>query len=232
MASLSAFLTQVDSILYGSGTADDDELSQANRQRQIKAAIERYSNDRPREVTEDLTGDGGKYYDLDTDLTGDWDNDFSRVLRIQYPAPAVADDDSPVYLHPNQDWDDEYWDGSTRYLWLPNHSPASTESMRITYTAHYVLTSNAYAIPTVDFYAVCYLAAGLCCRAISTRYARTSDDTIAADSVDHSGRSERFAERANELIGMYNEHMGIGTDTESQAATIEEPAPAGAFITW
>ena len=190
----------------------------------------------------------------------------------------MASDETPQYLDP-EDWDDDYWDGSTRFLWLPNHAPAATEAMRIRHTAPYDWTASAsteavayvghgfsvddwlykeeltwieatdariathqvtavadndnYARalleadpPVQDFFAVCHLAGGLCAQAIADKYSRTSDSTIAADSVDHLSRADQWSRRARELMALYADHMGIGSDAGTVA-----PA-AGDFVDW
>jgi hypothetical protein len=76
-----------------------------------------------------------------------------------------------------------------------------------------------------DFYAIAHLAAGLCCQAIATKYSRTSDSTIAADSVAHTSRATEFARRAQEFIAFYERHLGLDTAGEDT----REPA-AGQFI--
>ena len=129
--SLQVFRAQVDGLL----SAEDSELSQLRRDRLIKAAVERYSHDKPDELTLDVTGDAGNYYDIAA-LLATWVEGFSRIIRIEYPAATVANDEAPVYLDAD-DWDDDYWDGTTRYLFLPNHAPPATESMRIRFTAPY-----------------------------------------------------------------------------------------------
>jgi hypothetical protein len=274
---LTVFRTQVDSLLV----ADDSELSQLRREMMIKAAVERYGQDRPDEITEDESGDGGRYYDLNT-LLASWVDDFSRVLSIQYPASAISADEVPVYLDP-VDWDDDYYDGSTRYLFLPNHSPAAAESMRIRYTAPYLWAASAttevinkdshgfsvddylyldgatwiqttdartathivtvkadadnftaallqVTVPTGDFFAVCNLGAGLCCQAIATKYSRTSDSTITADSVNHNTKAVEFARRAREYIAMYEEHLGLGGGADGAETQVVQGA--GEFVDW
>jgi hypothetical protein len=202
------FQNVVDALL----SADNDEFSEVRRSEMIKAAVERYSHDRPDEITEDETGDGGNYYA--TSGLASWSEGFSRVLSIQYPAPTVASDEAPVYLEP-EDWDDDYWDGSIRYIYLPNHAPANTEAMRVRYTAPYAWTSGATDVPAAHFYAVCNLAAGLCAQAIAQKYSRTSDSTISLDSVDHLSRAQQWAARARELIKLYEEFFGLsGGDGE------------------
>lgn len=129
---LNVFRAQVEALL----TADDDIFSQLNRDRQVQAAVERYSGDAPDTQTDDVSGDGGRYYAVAASLSG-WVEGFSRITEIEYPAATVASDETPVYLEP-EDWRDDYWlavdSTQTRYLYLPSHAPAATEKMRITYT--------------------------------------------------------------------------------------------------
>lgn len=222
---ISTFLAQVE-ILLG---ADDSntELDDSEIQANIKAAVERYSRNRADEATTDVTGDGGKYYDIATDLTS-WVEGFSSITSIEYPAATVASDEAPVYLDPD-DWNENYWASSTRYLYLPNHAPAATETMRITYTAPYTFDgSDNTDVPTQDFYAVCQLAAGLCCQAIATKYSRTNDSTIAADAVNHTSRAAEFAQRARDYIGTYEEHMGLATGDDGLPLV----PPDGEFVDW
>lgn len=134
---LNVIQLQVDGIL----SADNNELTQLRRNRLIKAAVEMYSNDRPEQVTADVTGDGGKYYLISSVLTS-FIEGFSRVLEIEYPAQAVTADHVPTMLD-SEDWDDDYNNGTARYLFFPNHSPASTETVRVRHTAPYLWTVSA-----------------------------------------------------------------------------------------
>lgn len=222
---LQTFRAQVDYLI----TADDDILSEDARDEMIKAAVERYSRDAPDTQTDDVTGDGGRFYSVATELAS-WSEGFSRVTEIEYPAATIASDETPIYLEP-EDWRDDYWADAagtqTRYLYLPNHSPAATETMRITYTIPYTFDSTMpldVDIPPGDFYAVCNLAACLCLQAIAARYARTSDSTIAADSVGHNARSDQFSRRAKEYCAFYMKHMGLDADPSVKAA--------GDFVDW
>ncbi len=270
---LTVFRAQVDGLL----SANDDELSRLRRERLIKAALERYSHDAPDELTTDVTGDGGKYYAIATSLTS-WVEGFSRIVAIEYPAPTIANDEAPTYLEP-EDWDDDYWASSLRYLWLPNIAPPNTEAMRIRFTAPYSWTASAttqaivkvahgFSVddfvyledlswivatdsriathqvsavadvdnftvvplevdpPVQDFFAICNLAAGLCAQAIADRYSRTSDSTIAADSVDHLSRADQWSRRARELMALYSDHLGLGGD---DGITTHG---TGAFVDW
>lgn len=257
------------------------ELSEANQYQQIKQAVMDYSRVKPDPVTIDLTGNGTRYYAINATNFPGYTEIFSRISKIEYPAQAVSTSYYPVYLV-MEDWNEDYFDGAgQRYLFLPNHSPASTETMRITFsglyawiagttttavaqTTHgfvvgdyvYKNASNVWvnagssanllathkvtavadsgnftatilvvAIPESDFFAVCNRAGALCCREIATRYSRTSDSTIAGDSVNHPIRAQMFAARAKEFQSAYEVALGISKDQQDYQASSE-------FVFW
>jgi len=135
---INVFLSQLDSLI----DADDDILPQYARYKFIRAAVEQYSDDSPDDVTDDVSGDGGKYYGISANLTS-WVEGWSIIRSIEYPAADISSDEAPTYLDSNEDWDDEYWQGGTRYLYLPNHEPASTETMRIKYSVPYSWSASS-----------------------------------------------------------------------------------------
>ena len=114
---LSDFLTNLMNAVPEANT----ELAAIIRNQLLKQAVMDYSRDRPETATADITGDDGKYYPLVSNLIG-WVEEFSSVGEIQYPAPAVASDETPVYLDLD-DYDANYRAGGVRYLWFPNHAP-------------------------------------------------------------------------------------------------------------
>lgn len=201
---------------------DENIMPQATRQDIVPAAVERYGHDRPEDVTTDVTGDGGRYYGITASLAS-WVEGYSTITSIEYPAITIASDDVPVYLD-NDDWDDDYWVADTRYLFLPNHAPASTETMRIRHTVPYVETSGEYNIPARDFYALGHLLASMYCQSLAIRYSKTTDSGIAADSVGHTSRAGEFSARARELEKVYLNHMELDKDQDLR--------PAGEFINW
>ena len=74
-------------------------------------------------------------------------------------------------------------------------------------------------IPELDVFAVANLAASKCCRAIATKYARTNDSTIAADSVNHNSRFDNFMRLAGQYRKEYKVHMeGTGQSSDSGTA--------------
>lgn len=274
--SLAVFGAQVDSLF----AADNDELAAHKRYWQIKAALERYGQDRPDDFTEDFTGDGGRYYPLTgaSPSLSYWFDEFSQILNIEYPAYAVTADHAPTYLTP-EDWDADYFAATVRYLRFPNHSPASTETVRVKYTRPYqwaasatttavTLAAHGFAlndylylngstwtkttdqrlgthivtavadtsnftaallqadVPPADFFALCWLAAGYCCQALADKFSRTNDTLINADSVNHISRAQEFRNRAKELIGFYEKHMGLTKDDNTAVLGM------GEFVDW
>lgn len=138
---LSTFVIQLQNLIPD---IPAEEQARIDLRQQIKQATRLYSRDLPERTTLDVTGDGGRYYAISS-LTG-WDDEFSQIEAIEYPAAAIASDDTPVWLEPS-DWDDNYRGGdNARYLYLPNHAPASTEAMRIRYTTPYTWTAGTVTV--------------------------------------------------------------------------------------
>jgi hypothetical protein len=134
---LSLFLAQVNNLIPD---ITANELTTLNRYQLIKSAVRKYSDDMPDEVTVDVTGDGGRYYNI-TNLS-QWSDEFSRIISIQYPAPDVSLDEEPIFLEAD-DWRTDYYDGTTQYIFLPKHAPSASEAFRVKYTAPYTWTASS-----------------------------------------------------------------------------------------
>ena len=116
----------------------DDELAAEDVRRCVREAVQAYGVDFPDDQVGDVTGDAGRYYPLTgaSAVLSAWSEGASRITRIEYPAATIASDEAPTYLD-QADWDDAYWASGVRYLYLPHHAPATTETMRVTYSAPY-----------------------------------------------------------------------------------------------
>lgn len=140
--SIDLFKSQLDSMF----DALDVEMIDWRRYQAVQAAVERYGIDSPDFYTEDVTGDGGRYYAM-SNFTY-WIEGFSGILSIEYPAATIASDETPIYLE-REDWEDDYWAEvstvHTRHLYLRAHAPAATETMRIKYTVPYVWAATGSA---------------------------------------------------------------------------------------
>jgi len=209
---LTEFNAQVDVELSG---VSDTEFASDSRDAMIKKALERYARDRPGEPTDDIDGDGGRYYAL-SGLDG-WDDDFSGIVKVEWDAKAVSEDDVPAYLE-----DDDfgiYDDGTNKYVVFA-WKLQSGKAARVKYTVPYAFSGSPKAVdtPTTDFYAICALAAALCCQALAAKYGQLGDSTISADVVDYRTKSEQYARRAKEFVAQYETHMGIGEKAAVSAA--------------
>ncbi len=205
---ISVFNAQLDIEL--SGLADADFAS-ADRNAQIKSAVEQYSRDRPRIVTADITGDAGRYYLL-SGLTG-WDNDFSAIQSIEWEASAVSADELPEYL------EDEAWsiydDGTYKYLLFAS-TLLTGEKARVTFSAPYAWTAvddPVTTVPSIDFYAICKLAAALCCYARAAGLARLGSSGIGADLVDYNAKVGLYTSAGKTLEGQYKRAIGLEPGT-------------------
>jgi len=222
---LGTFRAQVDQNL---GDKTDSEIYDNDaRDTQIKAAVEDYSRDTPGIAVGDVTGDAGRYYPLTGDgaVLSAWVDGFSQIVEIEYPAATIASDELPQYIE-HDDWRDDYEAGSIKYLLLPNHAPAATETMRITYTIPYEWNTNSVDTPSQHFYAICALATAKCCRAIAATYGNTNDPTLGLDSVDHGSRSDRWRRLADHYEKAYREALGLDADSDKAGAS------AGGFVDW
>jgi len=215
--SLTTFRQRIDSILSGIPVG---EISEADRREALAAAVVEYSRDFPRLVVEDVTGDGGRYYELGSgaNLTA-WEVGFSTVLAIDYPAEGVSEDEAPNWLE-REDWE-IYRVGETRYLYFPSHTPSSSETARVHYTVRYALSDGSYNTPDAHFEAIATLAGAIACQWMAIHYGQSSESTIAADVVDRRSKSDIYASRARELRTQYAALMGIGGEV-APALAIED----------
>jgi len=212
---LTTFTDRVNRILTGIST---DEMSTATRQEAVREAVREYGRDKPRVMVEDVSGDGGQYYQLGSSgVLTSWANDFSQILAVDYPAADVDDDEEPEFLE-DEDFTVYRVAGSTRYLYFPNHAPASGEAARVWYTTYYEFdSSNETETPTGDFDAICTLAGAICCEWLAVRYGQHSDSTIGADVVNRRNKSDVYASRAKDLRRRYMQEL-LGQGGEQPAA--------------
>lgn len=164
-------------------------------ERNIVAAIRRYSLLRPDRSVVDITGNGTKTYSL----PAGWAEGFSGVKSIEYPV-----DEIPATYLEAEDYE-IYQAPSGKVIRLLKDSPEATESFRVTFTIPRISTT----ILENDYDAVCNLAAGFCLEDLANSYAQSSDSTISADSVDYRSKSQEFASRAKRMVQLWKDHMGI-----------------------
>ena len=202
----------------------ETDLVQADYEQAVKEALQSYSKQFPDTYTEDITGDGGKYYPVSG--LAEWVEDFSTVAQIQYPAATIANDEQPQYLE-SDEYNSDYWAAQVRYIYFYNIAPAATEAFRILYTIPYVFagTPSATDIPAQDFYALVKLAACFACRSVAVKYSLIGDSLVSADAASHTTKAQEFQNRADAFCAGYRADMGLPADPNAS-----QVKAAGLFV--
>jgi len=188
------YITAIGSLVGGELPLDESEKILA-----ISMAMKDHSKHRPLVVVEDEAGDGG--FDYAVSALASWASGFSVIKTVEYPVDDT--DETPDILQ-----DD---------AWMMYEKPAGKflRFLEDTPTALHVCTDAACTVDDYDQEAVQSLASAHFCNMLSAYYAQTQDNTISADSVDHSSKGREYAARAKVYRTMYFNHIGI---KEGQAA--------------
>lgn len=199
---------------YGTTTAEqllnDTEIKTIG----LRGAEQHYSRIRPREVVDDLNGDGSAYLTLPAGyLEG-----LSTIVSIEYPIGSVPKE----IMDPREYQIVLSAAGALQVMYLATRPAAGTDNVRLIYTAGRVIAASA-ANTTVldpDFVAFCDLAASMCAEAIAAKYARTSEPAFNADVVNYRTRQQEWRDIAKGLWQRWERGMGIGAaDGGSAPAT-------------
>jgi len=177
------------------------DLTTADKNAAIENAVKEHSKYRAQEIVGDIAGNDT--YDYEMELLADWEEGFSVIKKLEYPAGERV----PVYLE-DEDWT-IYKDTVGQKLRFLNDSPTSLETIRVTYSARHDVTETAGTIPEADSEAVCHLAAKYALLALMNRYLQNTEPTLGADSVDHKSKAMESRSNANKEEAEYFQHMGI-----------------------
>ena len=213
---LTEFNTEVDDLIQDQRAA----LATGSVDRQIKIALSRYSRDRPNEDVKEFAGDGGKYYALTTALTT-WEEGFSSIRMIEYPAATVASDEQPQVLE-DEDWA-IFKDATAKYLYFPNHAPASTETVRVWFSVPYAFSSDPLAVDIrdEDFYALCWLSASFCCDILAAYYATHVDLADGTLQAKRGKLTEKYQILAKKYLANYQDHLNLSDDLAAAGVIAE-----------
>lgn len=189
-----------------SGRLSSDDIDDA-----IAMAVERYSQDRPRPVVEDLADVSGNLLDL----PAAWESDFSAVTSLEHPVGEIP----PRYLAADR-WGLYRSPTGDQIMVLDGLAAGST--VRAAYTARHQLAEAADTVPAQHREALGKLAAALCAEQLANLYANEQDSTIRADVAPGQTKSQAWAARAKALRQAYLDALG----TQAQ-----QPRPASAVAT-
>lgn len=189
---------------------DTAKITTADRDEAIARAVARYSKDRPRTKTEDVSAPGGNKLNLPSG----WQTDFSDLRAIEYPIgnvpPSLLEQDSyGLYATP-----------SGQEIQLVNAINAA-QSVRVSYTIrHAVDATPADTIRADDREPVCCWAAALLLEQLAAWFTGSSDSSIQADSVDRRSKSGEYAARAKSLRARYFVELGLDEKRNVAAGTV------------
>lgn len=186
-------------------------------------ALTRYSDDRPRELTADVVGNGTEFYPLTgtNKVLASWVDQSSQIKAIDYPAGTVAAGYTPNWLDRTFDWT-FYADATLSYLRFLTVKPVSPEKVRITYTTPHTHSTALNTVPTNELDALCDLAAAYACMALATKAAASTDSLISADSTNYRDSQLRFKQQADAWIQSYKDRLGMRTDGEAAASAVAD----------
>jgi len=214
---LTTFRATVANLIQDSeGILSNDQIDE-----QIKNALAKYSREKPDEVVAEFSGDGGKYYSVASKLSR-WEDGFSVVLRVEYPAADVSGDEEPQMLEDNE-WT-VFEDANGKWLYFPNYSPKSTENVRVWYTAPYQFSGSPEAVdvPSEDFYAICELAASLCCWLLASYCVQKKFDFEAdGQRVKRGEMAKMYRDLAQRYEASYRKHLKLQEGLSPGAATAD-----------
>lgn len=193
---------------------DSGILTTTERQQAIQHALQRYSKDRPREVVDEVSGDGGFDYALPTATStrGGWIEGFSQFVTIE---PARDDNAQNRSILQEDEYEYELIRKTTgQQLRFLRTAPSSGDTIRRVYTTLHSLTSSGTTIYEADFYAFVNLGASYAARMIAARFQNTTDAQLTADVVNYGSRADQYRTLARDLAARYWTHMGIDPDEE------------------
>lgn len=194
--------------LFGDRVRDSGaKITPAQIDRAIVAAAKRYSRVRPVEAVQDYAGDGATF---DFAVPTGWMPELSTVRSMEYPAGQRQ-----ASLLESDQWNFYRLSTSVVKIRLIAITPATGETLRVTWTKPHVIDVAGSTIVAHDEEAVANLAAAIGLRELAAHYANTVDPTLAADSVNYRSKSSEYLKLANELEQQYREHLGI-KDGESE----------------
>lgn len=184
----------------------------------VREALAVYNRDFPRRVVTDRNGDGNKF---DFELGSDFDQSYSTVLEVEYPAGKRY----PEMLEPRHWMLYQSPDGPV--LRMLSYTPGSSEQVRVTFSSPHTIDGLNDAISTTipgsHIDGVIALTASQVLRRLANRFLHEQDRSILhGDQVDRLSKSDEAKKRAGELDGMYRRIVGLG----------KKLAAAGADVNW
>ncbi|HEY9081338.1 hypothetical protein [Magnetovibrio sp.] len=191
---LSDFQDLVDDLVRDSG----GKITTADRDQAIALAVLRYSKDRPRVVTEDVTCVAGSFQAL----PASWEAEFSVITELEYPIGNVP----PALLNP-EGWD--LYQGLNGFEIMLAETMAADATLRVRFTAKHTVDGVTDTVPEHDREAVSAWAAAVLLDQLAALHTGKKQSTLKSDSVDHGSIGGGYARRAKEQRQRYFDELGL-----------------------
>jgi hypothetical protein len=193
---LADYLTRMGVVLQD----EANHLSAAERTGFIQEALRSYSQLRPVLKVAKVEGDGGYTYDLPTD----WEDGFSSVMHVEHPIEQQI----PVYLSPERYF--LYRDNTGLHLRFFTKTIAADDHFLLAYTIRHSADTDGSTPSDADFDAICNLAGGLACHALSRLYSQGIPSSMEVD-VAHTWRQAiHYQAKGDKMLELYETHMAGG----------------------
>jgi hypothetical protein len=173
----------------------------------LDTALKHHSRRVPRLAVAEWAGDG---VTSTHSLPSAWDVSLSVLVNAWRVTPGSR----PVGLATSELWIEPTTSGLV--LRTLCATPTGT-TLRVLYRALHTCTSDATTVAVADQEALSLLAASYACDILATHYAKHTDTTLAADSVQHTSKSELYASRARRLHTLYSQNV----PAQRQATALE-----------
>lgn len=188
----------------------DQVIASTARDEAIVNAVLRYSADAPRRIIEDVV------VDVDGNLPAPalWAEGSSALLQAEYPVGERP----TTYIPPQLI---EPYVGPTGTVLMLMGAIPSGEIVRVTYAAPHALDGTQDTLVPQHRRAVAALAASDLCGQLAANYSNESAPTIAADTVDHKGKSDRWRARSRDLAADYARIVGVAPSDRTKPASVD-----------
>lgn len=191
----------------------DNRLTADDRLNGLALAVARYSQDRPRHITEDILLEGGQV----VDLPAEWEPGFSTLERVESPVGQIP----PIVLMPGEDW--QLLQIPTGLMLALAWPVAAGTEVRLTYTRAHVLSDTEDTIPAHHREPVICWAAAVLCEQLASLYAANSLPSLQADRVDQTSPQKAYVQRAKDLRQRYRDEIGVEEKRNTAAGTVVTP---------
>jgi len=207
---LQDFQTLVDRMVR----ADASSVTTSDRDEAIRAAVARYSKDRPLLKVEDVAAVGGRFLGLPAGWA-----EGCALVELEHPIDA-----DPPALLTTAEVAVETVPSGQRFRLLFSLSPG--DQVRVRYTAPHVVDADTDTVPAADREAVAAWAGAHLLDQLAAEKSGDIDASIGAANVSRATPAQEYAARAKELRRRYLNGLGIDPNRVPPAGAVVALPPS------